>query len=79
MIRSIWCRAISARDVGRRADDSGIDDALADPRRVVVDEPDDAVGEFVLGENLAHHLARRLAGADDEDALLHAERSGQAA
>ena len=58
--------------VRRRADDPGIDDALADPRRVVVDEADDAVGEFALGEDLPHHLARGLAGADDEDALLHA-------
>ena len=61
---------MSARDVGRRADDAGVDDPLADPRRVVVDEADDAVGEVVLVEDLARDLARGLAGADDQDPLL---------
>ena len=59
-----------AVDVGRRADDGRVDDALADPRRVVVDEADDAVGEVVLVEDLPRHLARGLAGADDQHALL---------
>ena len=56
--------------VGRGADDRGIDDPLAEPRRVVVDEADDAVGKLVLVENLARDLARRFAGADKQDALL---------
>jgi hypothetical protein len=54
-----------------------IDDALADPRGVVVDEADDRVREVALVENLPRHLARGLAGADHQDALLHLERAAQ--
>ena len=74
-MRSISCRAIDAGDVRRRADDRRVDDPLADPRRVVVDEADDAVGEVALVEDLPRHLARGLAGADDQDALLQLERA----
>ena len=42
---------------------------------VVVDEADDRVGEVVLVEDLPRHLARGLAGADEQDALLHAAAS----
>ena len=62
-------------DVGRRADDRRVDDPLADPRRVVVDEADDAVGELVLVEDLPRDLARGVAGADEEHALLRASSS----
>ena len=37
----------------------GIDDPLADARRVVVDEADDAVGELVLVENLPRRPSAR--------------------
>ena len=67
-------RGDERRHVGRRADDAGIDDPLADPRGVVVDEPDDAIGELALVEDLPHDLARGVAGADDEDPLLHLQR-----
>ena len=45
-------------DVGGGADDAGVDDALADPGGVAVDEADDAIGELVLIEDLARDLAR---------------------
>ncbi len=57
-------------DVFGRADDRRVDDALADPPPVVVDEADDAIGEVVLRENLTGDRARGFAGADDEDAFL---------
>ena len=41
-------------------------------------KPMTRVGEVVLVEDLPRHLARGLAGADDEDALLHLERAGEA-
>ena len=62
----------------RRADDRRVDDPLADPRRVVVDEADDAIGEIVLIEDLPRDLARGLAGADKQHALLELQRAGHA-
>ena len=53
------------RQIGRRPQYERVAGMLA-PRRVV-DEPDDAVREVVLGENLRGHRARERTGADDED------------
>jgi hypothetical protein len=41
----------------------------------VVDEADDAVGEVVLIENLPRDLARGVAGADEQHALLELQRA----
>ena len=53
----------------RQTDDARVDEALADEFGTVVNEADDAVSGVAPLKNLARHLDRRRAGADNENPL----------